>query len=78
MIFVYFGGSGKDGGSRISFFALELEPFLPDTHDFRMVSLPLILRKKIIAQRTHQKSCFVLLSSLLSWIFPRFAFVFPT
>lgn len=65
MIFVCFGGGGKDGESRISFFALKLEPFLPDTHDFRVLSLPLILRKKI-DQRTHQKFCFVLLSSLLS------------
>lgn len=46
MIFVCFGGGGKDGESRIRFFALELEPFLPDTHDFRVLSLPLILRKK--------------------------------
>lgn len=46
MIFVCFGGGGKDGESRITFFALVLEPFLPDTHDFRMLSLPLILRKK--------------------------------
>lgn len=40
------GGSGNDGGKMIHICALGSESFLPDTHDFRMLSLPLILRKE--------------------------------